>query len=334
MRTGLFVVAVLAALAIAVAWSRREPVRVAADDSKQYNPLTEEEARVILHEGTEPAFSGEYWDHKEAGTYTCKRCDAPLFESSAKFDSGTGWPSFDEAVPGAIRELPDGLFRTEIECANCGAHIGHVFRGEGFTEKNTRHCANSIALNFVAQATEDETMTTERDPAKTPSDEATTETARAIFAGGCFWGVEYYFEKAPGVHSVTSGYIGGHLDNPSYEDVCYRNTGHAEAVEVVYDPAQTDYETLARLFFEIHDPTQVDRQGPDIGEQYRSAVFYLDDEQKAVAEKLIGILKDKGYDVATEVVPAATFWPAEGYHQNYYEKTGKTPYCHARVERF
>jgi peptide methionine sulfoxide reductase msrA/msrB len=140
--------------------------------------------------------------------------------------------------------------------------------------------------------------------------------------------------RAQGVLYTTVGYTGGSTEKPTYEEVCSDRTGHAEAVEVTFDSALTDYETLARLFFEIHDPTQVDRQGPDVGKQYRSAVFYLDEEQKKIAQKLIGILRDKGLDVATEVTPAGRFWPAEDYHQDYYEKTGKLPYCHSRVKRF
>lgn len=154
------------------------------------------------------------------------------------------------------------------------------------------------------------------------------ESKTAIFASGCFWGTEYHFRRTRGVLSTTVGYIGGHKENPTYKEVCTGTTGHAEAVKVEYDPEQTDYETLARLFFETHDPTQVGGQGPDIGDQYRSVVFYLDDEQKVVAEKLIDILEDIGYNVATKVEPAGPFWPAEDYHQQYYEKTGKSPYCH------
>lgn len=156
----------------------------------------------------------------------------------------------------------------------------------------------------------------------------------AIFAGGCFWGVEYHFKRAPGVLSTRVGYTGGHVDNPTYKDVSYKNTGHAEAIEVIYDPRKTSYRDLARLFFEIHDPTQVNRQGPDIGEQYRSAIFYLNDTQRETAEELIRILEKKGYDVATQVQPASTFWPAEEYHQDYYAKTGKLPYCHVYTKRF
>lgn len=164
--------------------------------------------------------------------------------------------------------------------------------------------------------------------------EETQQQERALFASGCFWGTEYHFRRAPGVLTTRSGYTGGHVPNPSYREVCGGRTGHAEAVEVVYDPTKTDYETLAKLFFETHDPTQMNRQGPDVGTQYRSAVFYLNDEQKATAERLIGVLAAKGLDVATEVTEASTFWPAEDYHQKYYDKNGQSPYCHIYTKRF
>ncbi len=160
------------------------------------------------------------------------------------------------------------------------------------------------------------------------------ESKIAIFASGCFWGTEYYFQRAPGVLSTRAGYIGGHTQHPTYREVCSGTTGHAEAIEVVFDPDQTDYETLAKLFFETHDPTQVDGQGPDIGDQYRSVVFYLDEGQKAITDRLIDILRQTGYEVATSVEQATTFWPAEDYHQRYYDKTGNTPYCHIFTPRF
>jgi len=156
----------------------------------------------------------------------------------------------------------------------------------------------------------------------------------AIFAGGCFWGVEYFLQKAPGVISVTSGYTGGHVKNPTYKEVCTGNTGHAEAVKVIYDPDKTSYEKLLKLFLEIHDPTQVGGQGPDIGNQYRSEIFYLNDSQHKIADKLLSILKEKGFKIATVVTKASEFYPAEAYHQDYYFNNGKTPYCHGYTKRF
>ncbi|MCP5048659.1 MAG: peptide-methionine (S)-S-oxide reductase MsrA [bacterium] len=160
------------------------------------------------------------------------------------------------------------------------------------------------------------------------------KTERAIFASGCFWGTEYHLQKKEGVLSTTVGYIGGHKDNPTYREVCSKTTGHAEAVEVIYDPSKVSYETLARLFFETHDPTQVNRQGPDIGDQYRSEIFYVNEEQKETGQKLIDILKTKGYKVATKLTKATKFWPGEGYHQDYYDKKNGTPYCHFYKKRF
>ena len=286
-------------------------------DKPKYNELTPDEERVIIHKGTETPFTGEHLSNKTEGTYTCKRCDAVLYRSSDKFDSHCGWPSFDDEIPGAVKRTVDADgHRTEITCANCGGHLGHVFEGEGLTDKNTRHCVNSVSLNFVSA------------PA------TTTKAEKAYFAAGCFWGVEHLMKQSEGVLSTQVGYTGGRTTEPSYQEVCYENTGHAEAIEVVFDPTKTSFETLARLFFEIHDPTQKDRQGPDVGAQYRSAIFYVDDAQKLTAEELIGILRDKGYGVATELVEAGTFYDAEDYHQDYYDRTGKQPYCHVYQKRF
>jgi peptide methionine sulfoxide reductase msrA/msrB len=291
----------------------------------KYNLLTPEEERVILHKGTETPFTGKYTNHKEKGTYVCKRCNAPLYESEDKFDSHCGWPSFDDEIKGAVKRVPDADgFRTEIICNNCGAHLGHVFEGEGFTDKNVRHCVNSISMNFVAEGAATVTTSSKK--------EIKTETA--YFAGGCFWGTEHLFKEFEGVVSTRVGYMGGNKKNPTYKEVCNDNTGHAEAVEVVFDPNKTNYEKIARYFFEIHDPTQADGQGPDIGDQYRSAVFYTDENQKQAAEKLIKMLKDKGFKAVTEVTKADTFWEAEDYHQDYYEKTGKAPYCHFYQKKF
>jgi peptide methionine sulfoxide reductase msrA/msrB len=156
----------------------------------------------------------------------------------------------------------------------------------------------------------------------------------AYFAGGCFWGVEYFFKKARGVVSIRVGYMGGHKEKPTYEEVCSGTTGHLETVEVVYDPEKTSFKELAKLFFEIHDPTQVNRQGPDIGEQYQSAIFYVNEEQKRIAQELISILERKGYSVSTQLREAGVFWVAEEHHQNYYGKNGEKPYCHFHTKRF
>ena len=166
----------------------------------------------------------------------------------------------------------------------------------------------------------------------TASADSTTETA--IFASGCFWGTEHMFRKLDGIVSMRVGYAGGRVVNPSYKQVCTGLTGHAEALEVVFDPKRVSYETLAKYFFETHDPTQVNGQGPDIGEQYRSVIFYTNPEQKRIAESLIDQLKAKGLNVVTQVVPAGPFWPAEDYHQRYYDRTGGTPYCHRYTKRF
>lgn len=284
--------------------------------SKKHRELTPEEEAVIVGKGTELPFIGEYYEHSEGGTYHCKRCDAPLYRSSDKFPTSCGWPSFDDEIEGAVRRETDADgMRTEIMCADCGAHLGHVFEGERLTDKNVRHCVNSISLVFVP-------------------DDRTVGTALAHFAGGCFWGVEHLFASKEGVVSAVSGYMGGSKEEPTYQDVISGTTGHLETVEVEYDPEKVTYEELARFFFEIHDPTQVNGQGPDIGGQYLSAVFYASDEQKETAERLIGVLRDKGHDVVTVVLPADTFWKAEGYHQDYYARKGQQPYCHAYTQRF
>ncbi len=279
------------------------------------NPLTEKEKYVIIDKGTERPFSGKYYNFDEKGVYLCKQCGAKLFISKDKFHSACGWPSFDDAIPGAVQRLTDADGRrTEILCARCGAHLGHVFKGEGFTPKDTRYCVNSISLNFQK--------------------EFAKNIQKAYFAGGCFWGVEYYLEKQKGVLSVVSGYMGGKKPTPSYKDVSRGNSGYLETVEVTYDSSLVDYETLARLFFEIHDPTQKDGQGPDIGSQYRSAIFVNNHNERHIIKKLISILKLKGYDVATVIRDKKEFYEAEEYHQDYYDRKGKKPYCHGYVKRF
>ena len=285
-------------------------------EEKHNNKLTAEEERIIIHKGTEAPFSGKYWNFYENGVYTCKQCGAELYKSHDKFDSHCGWPSFDDEIQGAIKRQTDADgMRTEILCANCGAHLGHVFEGEHLTDKDIRHCVNSLSLNFIPE-------------------EDIVKSDTAIFAGGCFWGVEYFFKNERGVIETTVGYTGGHIENPTYEEVCSGKSGHIEAIQVIFNPKLTNFEKLAKLFFEIHDPSQWNRQGPDYGEQYRSVIFYTNEEQKEISMKLIDYLKVKGLKVVTELRKASVFWEAEEYHQDYYDVKGTKPYCHFYTKRF
>ena len=275
----------------------------------KYNNLTQDEKYIIEQKGTEYRFSGIYNDFYEEGVYLCKKCNAPLYKSEDKFKSSCGWPSFDDEIVGAIKKVPDADGRrVEIVCQKCGGHLGHIFEGEGFTSKNIRHCVNSLSLNFKSKK---------------------ENLKKAYFAAGCFWGVEFLFQKQIGVLEVVSGYMGGDIENPTYEIVCSGFSGHLEVVEVVFDESIVSYGTLVKLFFEIHDFTQTNGQGPDIGTQYLSAIFYCDENQKNIAENLIEQLEKKTYKVATTLRPKVKFYKAESYHQNYYNKSGKTPYCHS-----
>lgn len=278
--------------------------------------LTPPVLQILRDKATEWAFSGEYEKYDKPGTYLCRQCGLALFRGTSKFHSGCGWPSFDGEIAGSVLEVPDADgHRMEIVCQRCYGHLGHVFKGEGYTAKNIRHCVNSLSMDFVADTT-------------------VNDTEEAIFAGGCFWGVESLLQQKPGVVKTEVGYIGGHTENPTYKEVCSGKTGHAEGVRVVYDPSRITYEELVKYFFEIHDPTQVDGQGPDIGDQYRSAIFYYDNVQETIALAVAKTLQDKGYVLKTGILPMAIFWPAEEYHQDYYHKTGKQPHCHFYTKRF
>lgn len=280
--------------------------------------LSEEERRVILNDGTEPAFCGNLTDNKKDGTYICRLCDLPLFKSDAKFHSGTGWPSFfqpfDESHVGTHADVSFGMVRTEIVCARCNGHLGHVF-DDGPKPTGKRFCVNSVSLTFIDSDQELPEM---------PSAQSNYKTA--YFAGGCFWGVEDRFAQLDGVHDAVSGYQGGNDDNPTYKQVCSGETGHAESVMIKYDPSVISYQELLEFFFKIHNPTQGNRQGPDIGTQYRSAIYATDEEQMTLAKQFLEDQQREGKwsskKITTELKMAPKFYKAEEYHQDYHLKHG------------
>jgi peptide methionine sulfoxide reductase msrA/msrB len=281
--------------------------------------LTPEQIKVTQRGGTEPPFCGGELGEKGLGIYNCIVCDLPLFRSVTKFDSGTGWPSFHTAFDpkhvGERDDLSGGMERTEIFCARCDAHLGHVFK-DGPRPTGLRYCLNSISLQFRMTASE----------SSTSDSEAGAHLETAYFAGGCFWGVEDAFARIPGVSDAVSGYQNGDTSDPGYQEVCTGETGHAEAVMVVFDPAQVSYRQLVEFFFGVHDPTTVDRQGPDHGTQYRSAIHTVSADQQQIARDVIDEMTRKnafpGREIVTVVETAGHFYRAEEYHQNYHRKHG------------
>jgi peptide methionine sulfoxide reductase msrA/msrB len=245
----------------------------------------------------------------EVGTYSCAACGAPLFNSETKFDHGCGWPSFSAAVDNKSVEFHTDnsmlMKRVEVRCATCGSHLGHVFE-DGPAPTGDRFCINSAAMDF-----------------KPAEAEKLNQQTIATFAAGCFWGVEHNFRQIEGALSTRVGYTGGDVKNPAYNLVCTGKTGHAESVEITFDPSVVSYKELLELFFSLHDPTQKNRQGPDIGTQYRSVIFYHSLSQKEEAEAFIKEVEgSKRFrrPIATKVASADVFYQAEDYHQDYYEK--------------
>lgn len=318
------------------------PKKVKKTDGQWKEALTPEQYQVLRQGRTERPFSGKYNDFWENGLYVCAGCGTPLFRSESKYDHGTGWPSFTTPLDEKNLVYKDDysllMKRVEARCGACGAHLGHVF-DDGPAPTFLHYCINSAAMNFVPAGAAEPEWSGEAAAVRAPrpgkkdrtgptgKDAPKAETA--TFAAGCFWGVEYKLGKIPGVLSTVVGYTGGKTATPTYEDVCTDKTGHAEAVQLTFDPATVSYEELVRHYFSIHDPTQVNRQGPDRGTQYRSSIFYHDEKQKEIAEKVMAEFRASRRfkkRLATELVPAAVFYRAEDYHQKYFEKHGIV--CH------
>ena len=282
---------------------------------------------VAREADTERAFTGTMWKSETKGTYYCATCGNKLFKSDQKFVSSCGWPSFfEQNNKESITFKADnsyGMQRTEALCGRCDSHLGHLF-DDGPEPTGKRYCMNAISLDFV--------------PDGVASTSGDIETV--VIGGGCFWCVEAVYQNLDGVKSVYSGYAGGSVENPSYEEVCTGRTGAAEVVEITYDKTKTNLDEIFKVFFTVHDPTTLNRQGADVGTQYRSVIFYKNENEKKAAQDLIKDLNKEVFDnkIVTTLEPLKKFYKAEEYHQGYYENNKNKPYCQMviqpKIEKF
>lgn len=282
---------------------------------------------VAREADTERAFTGTMWKSETKGTYYCATCGNKLFKSDQKFVSSCGWPSFfEQNNKESITFKPDnsyGMQRTEALCGRCDSHLGHLF-DDGPEPTGKRYCMNAISLDFV--------------PDGVASTSGDLETI--VIGGGCFWCVEAVYQNLDGVKSVYSGYAGGSVENPSYEEVCTGRTGAAEVIEITYDKTKTNLDEIFKVFFTVHDPTTLNRQGADVGTQYRSVIFYKNENEKKAAQDLIKDLNKEVFDnkIVTTLEPLKKFYKAEEYHQGYYENNKNKPYCQMviqpKIEKF
>ena len=289
--------------------------RVEKTEEEWKKLLSPEQFQIARLKGTERAGSGEFCERHEPGLYGCVCCGTPLFDSREKFESGSGWPSFTQPVkPNVIKYEKDssyGMVRVEVMCSVCDAHQGHVFP-DGPAPSGLRYCINSASMKLLDDQQKESTL---------------------ILGGGCFWCTEAVFQRVKGVLTVESGYSGGQIKNPTYREICSGKTGHAEVIKITYDPNIISYEDLLRIFFSTHDPTTLNRQGYDQGTQYRSVIFFENDNEKALAEEIKSEMQEY-FDnpIVTEISKLEAYYAAEKDHQNFYNENGGQPYCQAVIE--
>ena len=268
---------------------------------------------VTRQKGTERAHSSEMCSLFESGKYACNCCNTLLFEGDEKFESGTGWPSFTQpAKENSVayhKDISFGIVRIEALCNTCGAHLGHVFP-DGPKPSGLRYCMNALSLKKVE-----------------------SNEKKATFGGGCFWCTEAVFTELKGVQKVESGYTDGQIANPTYREICSGLTGHAEVIEVTYNPNEISFGDLLRIHLSTHNPTTLNRQGADVGTQYRSIILYRNDEEKAMATKVIAEATEVFQEpIVTELKPLVQFYKAEDYHQDYYKNNSEAGYCQAVID--
>jgi peptide methionine sulfoxide reductase msrA/msrB len=302
-------------------YSNTDTTKLNVSDAEWKKVLPPDLYAVAREADTERAFTGKMWQSETKGTYYCAACGLKLFKSEQKFVSSCGWPSFFEQENKNSVVFKDdnsyGMKRTEALCGRCNSHLGHLF-DDGPEPTGKRYCMNAISLDFV--------------PDGVTGNAGNFDTI--VLGGGCFWCVEAVYENLEGVKSVYSGYAGGTVENPSYEEVCTGRTGAAEVVEITYDKSKTNLDEIFQVFFTVHDPTTLNRQGADAGTQYRSAIFYKNENEKKAAESLIKELNEKVFanKIVTTLEPLQKFYKAESYHQGYYQNNKNQPYCQMVIQ--